>query len=318
MMSTFLVIFFSLFLILPLSSFSQDVNFKADSVYAYIKHLSVSIGPRPMGSANEQRALQWTRDTFARFGADESYILPFTKCKNLNTNSGIAVGVFYGKTDSAFVVGGHIDSGDNETPGANDDASGCASVIELARIWSQRERHYTMIFTAFGGEESGLCGSQHFVEFDPHISNVVLMISLDMTGSDDDIITMFETHKAQAPSWLVKDVFALDQRLNINRLLYPTHFSTLNNLSSNGPGSDHIPFLNNNIPAIDFSVGIENSPIHTAQDKIENIDKTMLGTVGELADHLIMIYQTYGIPQGEDKFYLVWQLFGSVFFSLSG
>jgi cytochrome bd-type quinol oxidase subunit 2 len=306
----FMVLFFTF---LPIFLSAQDIQFNADSVYSYIEHLSVTIGSRTMGTENERAALQWAEKKFTSFGADTSYILRYSKYDNMNTNSGVAVGVFNGKSDSAIVVGGHIDSDNFEIPGANDNASGCATAIELARLWGQRDRFYTMIFAAFGGEEQGLRGSRHFVSADPHIEDVALMISTDMTGSDDDIIIMFETDKAQSPSWLARDAFFIDHSLEINRLLYPVHFYSLNNVTPSGPGSDHIPFINHGIPAIDFSTGIENSPIHSQQDRIENIDIDMLGQSGLIVDNLIKLYQSQGIPAKNDDTYVLWKLFGEPF-----
>jgi hypothetical protein len=224
-----LAIFLLLF-ILPTFLFSQSEKFNADSVYAYIEHLSVTIGARPMGSQNERLALDWAAEKFKSFGADSAYVTKFTKTKSINTNSGIAVGIFRSRTDSSIVIGGHIDSAGREIQGANDNASGSASMIELARIWSQRQRHYIMIFVAVGGEEQELCGSKYFVDHYPDLDKVVLMFVLDMAGSDDNIVTLFEIDSVQAPQWLVKDAFAIDKALGINRLQYPTHFSTLNNL----------------------------------------------------------------------------------------
>ena len=305
-------------ILLPVFVFSQTPRFNADSVYATIEHLSVTIGPRPMGSLNERIALNWTIEQFRRFGADSAYVIKFrgikTKHTSVNTNSGIAVGIFRGETDSTIVLGGHIDSASRDIPGANDNASGTASVIELARIWSQRQRHYTMVFAAFGGEERGLLGSTYFVNHYHDIDDVYLMLSLDMTGADDNIITIFETDSSQAPVWLVRDAFTLDRELEINRLQYPTHFATINN-TLGGAGSDHMPFLDRNIPAIDFTVGFNNSPIHTPQDKIDFISKPMLDQYGRLVDGLMTKYQNHGIPSSGGGQYMMWQVFGlPVFF----
>ena len=301
-------------LLLPAFSMSQTEKFNADSAYASIEHLSVTIGTRPMGSRNERIALDWAMQKFISFGADTAYVMKFTKTESVNTNSGIAVGLFRGKTDSTIVIGGHIDSAGREIPGANDNASGTASTIELARIWSQRERHYTMIFAAFGGEEQGLCGSEHFVDHYPDLDKVVLMFSLDMAGSDDNIVTIFETDSIQAPKWLVKDAFAIDKALGINRLQYPTHFSSINNLGEQGAGSDHQPFLKQGIPAICFTNGINNTPIHTPQDKIDFIDKTMLEKYGRFANGLISKYQSQGIPNSKPERYVAWEPMGQLTF----
>lgn len=72
-----------------------------------------------------------------------------------------------GKTDRKVLVGGHFDSInmvdrtnlDGRAPGANDDASGTALTLELARVLSQRKWNNTLVFVCFSGEEQGLLGS---------------------------------------------------------------------------------------------------------------------------------------------------------------
>ena len=312
MLKNFLIVL----LILSGSLFSQDLQFNADSAYQTIEHLSITIGPRIMGSDQERETLLWTKNKYESLGADTAYILPFTIAdpddEKLITNSGTAVGVFKGKSDSIIVIGGHLDSASPEYPGANDNASGTGTVIELARLWSQRSHYYTMIFCSFGGEETGLNGSKNFVNDFPEIDKVVLMVSADMGGTDSRIGVMFETDSMQAPKWLVKDAFKVDSEINFNRLFYDTHFSTQNYLSSRGSGSDHMSFLNKGIPAIDFTADVNDSPIHTQQDIINFIDKAALGRYGNFIDHFLMQYQNGGIKQSvlSDESFMLWQLAG--------
>lgn len=90
-----------------------------------------------------------------------------------------------------FIVGGHIDSRAGEAndstslaPGANDDASGVAAVIELARIMSKYEFPSTIIFVAFSGEEQGLYGATHLAKKAKDENwNLVAMLNNDMIGN---------------------------------------------------------------------------------------------------------------------------------------
>lgn len=295
---------------------AQNIQFNADSAYATIEHLTVKIGPRPMGSANEREALQWTVAKFRSFGADTAYLMPVTAANGtINTNSGVAIGIFRGRTDSTIVIGGHIDSSGPDIPGANDDASGTACMIELARVWGQRERHFTLLFAAFCGEESGLVGSENFVEQYADLDKVKLMLQIDMAGSSEALIPFIDVYTHQAPQWLVEDAFAMDRALGYNSLSYPTHFFTLNNAQKGGgAGSDHQPFLQKNIPAIDFTAGVNTSPIHTPQDKIEFIERPMLARSGLLVDGLLNQYQQQGIPAPTKGNYMLWQIFGMRFY----
>jgi len=300
----------------PAIGFGQML-FNADSAYEDIRYLTVEIGPRPMGSPAEARALQWVVRKFQSYGADSAWVMPFTRVdgedSRFNTRSGVAVGLFKGTVDTSLVVSGHIDSTPAESPGANDDASGVATAIELARVWSQWPRYYTMIFLAFGGEEMGLYGSRFFVGHFDRIDKTGLMISADMTGGEGEIATIFETRTAQAPIWLIREAFDLDDQLGFHALRYPTHFSSVNNLGE-GAGSDHMPFLDAGIPAIDFTTGLNTSPIHSAQDHIGNIDRQQLDRCGRLIDALLDHYQAHHLPARRADKYLLWMPLGHPWF----
>ncbi|MBC7188425.1 MAG: M28 family peptidase [Calditrichaeota bacterium] len=302
---------------LAVNAAGQEVCPSADSIYAHIRHLSETIGPRPMGSPAEQAALRWAVATFRRLGADSAYLMPFRKVPqaspHLNTTSGNAVALFRGTSDSLIIIGGHIDSAGPEVPGANDDASGVATVLELARVWKDRPRRYTMLFVAFGGEERGLLGSTFFAEHFRDLPKAMLMLSLDMTGADGPIVPMFETRKAQAPEWLVRDAFAADATLGHDLLFYPTHFTTLNSLGK-GAGSDHEPFLSKNVPAIDFTVGLNTSPIHTPHDNILAIRKDKLAQYARFVDSLLLRYQSQGVPSANSPRFMLWQVRGRLLF----
>jgi hypothetical protein len=89
------------------------------------------------------------------------------------TNLTNVVAVLKGTTDPGrvYVVSGHYDSmctsptdAKCDAPGANDDASGTAAVIELARVMSKRKFDATIVFMTVPGEEQGLLGATYFAE----------------------------------------------------------------------------------------------------------------------------------------------------------
>ncbi|MFH1745406.1 MAG: M28 family peptidase, partial [Planctomycetota bacterium] len=82
-----------------------------------------------------------------------------------------------------YIIGAHYDSVDN--PGADDDASGVALMLEVARIVSQYDSAYTIRFIAFDREEQGLIGSNAYV--DDHFGDDILgMVQADMVAYDPD------------------------------------------------------------------------------------------------------------------------------------
>jgi len=302
-----------LLLVLACSTLSAQTPFSLDSAAVYLETLAVEIGARPMGSPNEQRALEFARQKFRDFGLHESYIMPIERAQSyaaqapVNTRTGIAVGVLKGKTERVIVIGGHIDSAGPEIPGANDDGSGCAVVLELARVLAQRPNESTIVFALFGGEEQGLVGSRYFVDNFPDIDKVVLMLQVDMANGSDWLVPFVDAQHHSAPVWLVKAAYEEFAALGYRGLSYPTHFFVLNNaLPGGGAGSDHQPFLERGIPAIDFTSDI-NDPIHTPQDTFDNFKLAGLKRSGDLVYRLVERFDN-GVPEEKTGRYFLYEV----------
>jgi hypothetical protein len=93
--------------------------------------------------------------------------------------------------DRIYVVSGHYDSrvsdpmnATADAPGANDDASGVAAVLEMARVMSPQKWDATLVFMAVAGEEQGLFGSTHWAKMAQEKNwNIAGMITNDIIGS---------------------------------------------------------------------------------------------------------------------------------------
>lgn len=93
--------------------------------------------------------------------------------------------------DRVIIVGGHLDSratdvmdATSKAPGANDDASGVAVAMEMARVMASKEFPATLMFVAFQGEEQGLYGSSHLAERAKKEDwNLVAMLNNDIVGN---------------------------------------------------------------------------------------------------------------------------------------
>ena len=90
-----------------------------------------------------------------------------------------------------LIISGHLDSRASDVmnatidaPGANDDGSGVAAVLEISRIMSKREFPFTLIFVAVVGEEQGLYGAKHLADKAKAENwNIVAMLNNDMIGN---------------------------------------------------------------------------------------------------------------------------------------
>jgi hypothetical protein len=95
------------------------------------------------------------------------------------------------RPERQILVSGHYDSrtiagcdGEGFAPGANDDASGTAAVLELARVLSPYQFRATILFVAFAGEEQGLFGSRHYAAAARQRGDhLIAMVTNDIIGN---------------------------------------------------------------------------------------------------------------------------------------
>lgn len=100
--------------------------------------------------------------------------------------------------DSFIVFSAHYDHlgqmGKNTYfPGANDNASGCAMLLNLVNYYSmpQNKPKYSIVFMAFAGEEAGLVGSDYYTEHPLFpLKNITFLVNLDLMGTGEDGITI--------------------------------------------------------------------------------------------------------------------------------
>jgi hypothetical protein len=202
-----------------------------------------------------------------------------------------------GATSEYIIIGAHYDHlglGDEHSlapglkgtihPGADDNASGTAGVIELARWFSkQSQPQRGVLFMTFAGEELGLLGSEWYVK-NPilPLENAVAMINLDMIGRIREgkvFLSGVETGSTFAK--------LLDQV----KLSPPLHFDmTGKNSGTNmNDASDHASFVSKQIPVLFFFSGLHadyHKPGDTA-DKIDAPDAAkLLDYVANLAEHI--------------------------------
>ena len=167
--------------------------------------ISRKLAEKILGAAGKD--LKTTQDSFDKLETRAGFVLPGVTLKaRVDLKKKTATGrnifaVVHGgardRIDEAIVIGAHYDHlghGDENSlapkpgeihPGADDNASGTAGVLELARYFNQRRStlRRDLIFTCFSGEELGILGSAAFVRNPPvKLSNVVAMVNMDMIG----------------------------------------------------------------------------------------------------------------------------------------
>lgn len=176
-----------------------------------------------------------------------------------------------------IIAGGHYDSVP-AGPGANDNASGTAVVIELARTLAAEGRH-DVCFAAFGGEELGLHGSQAFVaSLSPDdLRPLKAMLNFDMEGVGN--------------TWnLIGDPSMVDLGRSVATRL---GIAAVPSQLPAGAGSDHASFEAAGVPVL-FFYRSDDPNYHTANDRARFVDPTALDQSGEMGDSVIA--QLLGAP----------------------
>jgi hypothetical protein len=186
------------------------------------------------------------------------------------------------KRTEFLVLGAHYDHlGKDEKSGsyftgADDNASGVSSLLEIGRLLveKRKELRRSLVLLFFGGEEWGLLGSRYFVEnpFVP-LSQVKAMFSVDTIGGSTNEKEIFLVGSSVHPSLagktrrFLKGVGIKEGR-EIDRFAFTF-------------GSDHYPFHQKGIPAIDFFAS-DYKKLHSLRDNVEAIDFEKLTDVTRL------------------------------------
>jgi hypothetical protein len=208
------------------------------------------------------------------------------------------LGYLPGETDEYVILGAHHDHlgfGDENSlapsqigevhAGADDNASGTAGVIELAKMFARRGEKLQrgILFMTFGGEEIGLLGSAHWVEHPTHpLDKAVAMINMDMIGRIRDSkiyvggIGSGSTFKTLIEQASKEHSFQVDYSKE-------THSS-----------SDHTSFASKQIPVLFFFSGLH-SDYHKPSDTWEKINgegaAQLLAMAGDVAAGLAAAHE---------------------------
>ena len=162
--------------------FMNDVN--VDNLIATVQYLQ-DYQSRYYNSENAYAAADWIQAQFDEMLVLETEQFPFDWLGNECAPNVIAIQYGTKYPDEYVVCGSHLDSYSYSgmCPGADDNATGVASVIETARILSQYNFERSIIYCAFGAEEVGLVGSAAYAEYCSDMGmNIVGYFNNDMNG----------------------------------------------------------------------------------------------------------------------------------------
>ena len=170
--------------------------------------------------------------------------------------------------DSVIMLTAHYDHmgalGDVYYPGANDNASGVAVLLALARHYVENPPPYTLVFCFFTAEEQGLLGSFKYA-YNPRypLENVATLVNLDMVGSGGKGFGMVNGT-------------ACPKEADILRGIAEEHALGELRIRDNNPNSDHYPFTQLDMNAFFLYSSGGEQPYHHPDDVAETLDWEVL------------------------------------------
>ena len=271
------------------SNIKDDVSFLADD----------SLEGRQTGTDGEKKAANYIAKRFKDLGltakgtknfhqefsfipkTDPHAEVTFTKNEDGTITGRNVIGYINNDAKNTIVIGAHYDNlgygGDGSLfrdsikaihNGADDNASGTAVMLDLARKLNTTNTNNNYLFIAFSGEEMGLLGSNYFVK-NPTINTkaVSYMINMDMVGrlKKDSALAVYGT----GTSPIFKQVLKA----------HNTKFKLIENESGVGP-SDHTSFYLADIPVLHFFTG-QHEDYHKHGDDADKLNYQGMETISE-------------------------------------
>jgi Zn-dependent M28 family amino/carboxypeptidase len=254
---------------------------------ATVRYLALRVGPREASSGAYRRAAHWVESELSDLGYDvqrQRVRVPAGNSWGVDVPAGVSTNVIgepagFDPTEPHIVVGAHLDTVP-QAPGAEDNASGVAVVLELARMASLRQPDVPVRFVAFGAEEPRgegddlhHFGSTRYVELMRRSERraLVAMVSLDRVGTRGPYVPTC--------SGLGGDTGVRDQLARSARTL-----GLEAQLCDDNTTSDHWSFTKAGLPSARLG-SIPYAGYHSPADLPGMVDRSQLERVGRTMWH---------------------------------
>lgn len=216
----------------------------------------------------------------------------FSNVPDTTLIGGNVVAMLPGKIEKSIVVTGHLDHlgvlKGRIYNGADDDASGAAALLTIAKYFKKHPTKHTLIFAAVDGEEVGSLGCDFLLDnFPTNVKTISLNINMDMIGRNDDneIYACGLYHYPQLKT-------PLDGLQPDIKLLYGHDDPYNRSLEDWTDSSDHREFHKRGIPFVYFGVE-DHKDYHKPTDTFENIQPEFYTNAVKLVIQAIAAFDTY-------------------------
>ena len=279
-------------------------GFDGDAATSLATDLADHHPNRYPGSVGALQAADWFRDQLKPYGF-RVRTQPFTAVipgkGRVSLQNLVAEAV--GSSPQTIVVMAHRDD-DGTGPGANDNASGTAALVELARAYSNRVTPaHTIVFLSTDGGAFGGLGAAEFLKRAPERNDVIAVVNLDGIAGRGPVRLHLTGDTPRSPSGILLQTAIARIMAETGRA--PKRPSALHQLLDFGlPFSlyEQAPFLAAGIPALTITTSGDRPP-NAATDTPSRLDAKRLGQVGSAAQSLVAtLDQGLEFAQGTSSF----------------
>jgi hypothetical protein len=255
---------------------AESASTVSERALATIRVLSEDIGIRPAGTEKEREAARYLADQYRALGyAVEIDPFPWVGRFSRGTSQNVvATSADEDPTLPLVIMGGHYDSVPTG-PGANDNGSGTATTLEIARMLAADPIPGVAVrFAAFGAEEVGLFGGAHLAEtLSPNDrARLKIMMSIDM-------MAVGEQPAFHGSDPWVSHALARAASQGWSPVVLPASYGRM---------SDHGPFLDRGLPAMMF-YWTDDPCWHLACDVADRVQPEAIDLMSSIAIELIKI-----------------------------
>ena len=266
-----------LFLLISLSSFCQVDKPYYQSIVAQVNYDTVlynlqklqALGVKSPGSAALTNTKNWLISKYQQFGYSDIASSNFTYSGSSLTNLVVTkTGDLYPTT--YLIVDGHYDT--KTGTGTNDNGSGVAVILEIARLLAGVNTHYSIKFINFSAEEDGLIGSYDYVTnvVSPQNMSILLVFNIDevggVAGQKNDTVTCENDQTSPTSNNIVSGLYTdtLSEAV--------TDYSSLHTKFYHAYGSDYVPFQTAYKIITGLYESTESTYPHTTGDNLAHLD----------------------------------------------
>lgn len=239
-----------------------------DTLYSRLETFE-NLGIKQVGTQNLENTANWIINLYEQFGYTN------IETDTFNVGPNVVYNIIVSKTgtlypDTWLIVDAHYDT--YFGPGVNDNGSGTAIILEIARMMKDIESAYSIKFIHFTAEELGLLGSYHYVENTvlPQNMNIRLVFNIDevggVAGMTNNTVTCERDEWAPPGNNTASAAFT-DTLANLTSM-----YSTLNTSINYAYGSDYVPFMNEGYVVTGLYEYNESPYPHSINDSLSNMD----------------------------------------------